>query len=258
MASTLATKIGRKVLGDHLKTAEPADPRYETYTNAKGKQKRRNRPMPEGLTKQEQKILGKIRRRARRLDRGFSLCGFRFGYTAILGLIPVVGDVADLSLSYYLVIKPATKCDLPNSLKQHMLFNQAVATGIGIVPIVGDIAYAAWKPNSRNAFLFEEFLIKRAAKGGAAAGHEHNQAAAQQTVQEAKAPGGASKKSSWWTANKATHSDGSPAGDRAHESHATSADLAAPSHAAQTYPAQPAPTPARAAQPATQQPTAMR
>jgi len=31
-----------------------------------------------------------VRRRAHYLDKGFSICGFRFGWTAILGLIPCV------------------------------------------------------------------------------------------------------------------------------------------------------------------------
>ncbi len=39
-----------------------------------------------------------------------------------------------------------------------MLFNNAVSAGVGLVPIAGDIILAAWKANSRNAALLEEFL----------------------------------------------------------------------------------------------------
>ena len=39
-----------------------------------------------------------------------------------------------------------------------MVGNQAVATVIGFVPIVGDIGIAIFKTNSRNAALLEEYL----------------------------------------------------------------------------------------------------
>ena len=39
-----------------------------------------------------------------------------------------------------------------------MLFNNAVSAGIGLVPIVGDVCIAAFKANSRNAALLEEYL----------------------------------------------------------------------------------------------------
>ena len=39
-----------------------------------------------------------------------------------------------------------------------MLFNNAVSAGIGLVPLVGDIALAVWKANSRNAKLLEEYF----------------------------------------------------------------------------------------------------
>jgi hypothetical protein len=39
-----------------------------------------------------------------------------------------------------------------------MVGNQAIATVIGFVPIVGDIGIAVFKTNSRNAALLEEYL----------------------------------------------------------------------------------------------------
>ena len=39
-----------------------------------------------------------------------------------------------------------------------MLVNNAISAGVGFVPFVGDIAIAAFKANSRNAALLEEFL----------------------------------------------------------------------------------------------------
>jgi hypothetical protein len=39
------------------------------------------RPPPPGLTKEEAKLLRKISRRAHYLDKGFHICGFKFGWT---------------------------------------------------------------------------------------------------------------------------------------------------------------------------------
>lgn len=39
-----------------------------------------------------------------------------------------------------------------------MLFNNLVSAGVGVVPFVGDLVLAAYKANSRNAALLEEFL----------------------------------------------------------------------------------------------------
>lgn len=39
-----------------------------------------------------------------------------------------------------------------------MLMNNAVSAGVGFVPLVGDIGIAAYKANSRNAALLEEYL----------------------------------------------------------------------------------------------------
>jgi len=42
-----------------------------------------------------------------------------------------------------------------------MLGNQAIATVIGFVPLIGDIGIAVFKTNSRNAALLEEYLRVR-------------------------------------------------------------------------------------------------
>ncbi|KAL8277549.1 hypothetical protein RQP46_009981 [Phenoliferia psychrophenolica] len=143
---------------------EPIDPHYETFTDSRGRTKSRKRGMPVGLSKKDERILRSVRRRAHYLDKaqGFSLCGFRFGWTAIFGLIPFAGDVVAFLLSYFLVLNKCREADLPVVLEQRMVFNQMISVGVGMVPLVGDIILAVWKTNSRNAALLEEFLIARA------------------------------------------------------------------------------------------------
>ncbi|GAA5877357.1 hypothetical protein JCM5296_002223 [Sporobolomyces johnsonii] len=181
MSSLIAKKVGRTVLGNQAANYEPPDPYRETYRDHKGRERRRKRKMPEGLSKRDERILRSVRRRAHYLDKGFSLCGFKFGWTAVLGLIPGAGDIAQFLLGYLLVLRKCREAELPVLLQQRMAFNQAVGLGIGLVPLVGDIMMAVWKANSRNAALLEDFLIRRAAKehagpgaagGGSAVGDE--------------------------------------------------------------------------------------
>ncbi|GAA6006792.1 hypothetical protein JCM11491_003182 [Sporobolomyces phaffii] len=185
MASYVAKKAGRKFLGSKAAEIEPQDPHYETYEDAKGKQRKRKRAMPQGLSKRDEKVLRSVRRRAHYLDKGFSICGFRFGWTAVLGLIPGAGDIAQFLLGFFLVLKKCKEAELPSSLVSRMTLNQMIGLGIGLVPLVGDIGMAAFKANSRNAGLLEDFLIRRSQSSGQ--GEE-------QLAQEAIAHGTISKK----------------------------------------------------------------
>ncbi|EGO24851.1 hypothetical protein SERLADRAFT_468764 [Serpula lacrymans var. lacrymans S7.9] len=157
-SSNYITKAGTKLFQKHLDQYAPADPLYESYTDNRGREKRRKRPVPPGLSPRDAKILKSVQRRAHYLDKGFSVCGFRFGWTFIIGIIPGAGDVADVSLNYILVVRKARQADLPAWLVRRMLLNNAVSAISGLVPVVGDVVLAMYKANSRNAALLEEFL----------------------------------------------------------------------------------------------------
>ncbi|KAF4609757.1 hypothetical protein D9613_012034 [Agrocybe pediades] len=156
--SAVLGKAGKKLFEKHLEKYAPADPLYEEYTTDNGKTKKRKRALPPGLSKRDAKILRKLMRRAHRLDKGFSILGFRFGWTFLIGLIPVVGDFTDITLNYFMIVRPARKLDLPSWLVQRMLANNAVSAAVGFVPFVGDVILGVFKANSRNVALVEEFL----------------------------------------------------------------------------------------------------
>ncbi|KAJ3562068.1 hypothetical protein NP233_g9806 [Leucocoprinus birnbaumii] len=151
-------KAGKKLFAKHMEQYAPADPLYETYMSEKGQEKRRQRAMPPGLSKRDARILKSVRKRAHYLDKGFNLCGFRFGWTFWIGLVPVVGDVTNFSLNHYLIIRKSKQADIPEWLFHRMELHNIISTGVGFVPMVGDVAMAVYKPNSRNAALLEEFL----------------------------------------------------------------------------------------------------
>ncbi|KAJ7094055.1 hypothetical protein B0H15DRAFT_831760 [Mycena belliarum] len=158
MTNKLLNKAGKALFEKHLKQYSPADPMYEDYTDDRGKIRKRRREIPQGLSKRDAKILKSVQRRAHYLDKGFSICGLRFGWTFVIGIIPGAGDVADVSLNYLLVLRKARKADLPPWLTRKMLANNAASALMGLIPLAGDVALAAFKANSRNAALLEEFL----------------------------------------------------------------------------------------------------
>lgn len=160
------------------------DPFYEYYKDTKGKEKRRKRQPPPGLTPHEEKVWRKIAKHAHRLDRGIRIAGFRFGYTAIIGFIPYAGTAANGVLNWSLVIKPAKEAfeyvrvpcrmrqgtndylySLPSGVVDRMKFNSLVGCAVNLVPLVGDIVLAAWGANARNVHLVERHLAKRAPSG---------------------------------------------------------------------------------------------
>jgi len=173
MTSYIAHKAGLSLFQRHLENYAPQDPLYETYVDNKGRTKRRKRELPPGLSARDAKILKSVKKRAHHLDKGFYICGIRFGWTFIIGIIPIVGDLTNAGLNHMFVIKKAKKAEIPRWLLHRMILNNIVSTGIGFVPVVGDVAMAAFKANSRNAALLEEFLRIR--------GEEYLKAAASRT-----------------------------------------------------------------------------
>jgi hypothetical protein len=60
------------------------------------KTKKRKKALPPGLSREDEKTLVKVKRRAYRLDMAFgNFCGMRVGWSSIIGIIPGIGDVLD-------------------------------------------------------------------------------------------------------------------------------------------------------------------
>lgn len=83
----------------------------------------------------------------------------------MIGLFPVVGDGADAALAL-MVLRECKKVDggLPGRIYSMMLLNIIIDLAIGFVPLVGDLADALYKCNTRNAILLEKYLRDKAAK----------------------------------------------------------------------------------------------
>ncbi|KAI8977904.1 hypothetical protein BDB01DRAFT_801122 [Pilobolus umbonatus] len=115
------------------------------------------------LTQEEQKILKRVKSRAYFLDRGVTCCCLQIGFDAFIGLIPVVGDLIGLLCALHL-IHMAMKADIPQELVTKMIINVVFDFLLGLLPIIGDLMDIMYKCNTKNAIIFENYLLKRRLK----------------------------------------------------------------------------------------------
>ena len=103
--------------------------------------------------------LERLRRFARLTDSRFRIpfTSIRFGVEPLLGLVPVVGDLAGLALSGYVVLE-ARRVQAPGLLQLRMLGNGAVDALGGLIPFAGDVFDLWFKANDRNVELLTHYL----------------------------------------------------------------------------------------------------
>lgn len=105
--------------------------------------------------------LGRLEALADLMDARFQIPGlpFRFGLDAIIGLIPVLGDTINLSVSGYIVAE-AVRLGARRRDIIRMLFNIFLDWLIGLVPIIGDIFDVTWKGNLRNIAILKKAIVR--------------------------------------------------------------------------------------------------
>jgi len=93
------------------------------------------------------------------LDSSIPLPGtpFTIGLEALIGLVPVVGDVVGVFLSSY-IVREAAALGVPRSILARMAFNVALEGLVGMIPLAGDVFDAAYKANQRNVRLLNAWL----------------------------------------------------------------------------------------------------
>jgi hypothetical protein len=99
--------------------------------------------------------LARARRLAKLLDAQFSIAGIKFGFDAIVGLVPAVGDTIALLAGLY-PIHVARKHQLGRDVEHRMIVNLAIDYFGGIVPIIGDLFDVSFKANLKNVALLEK------------------------------------------------------------------------------------------------------
>ena len=91
---------------------------------------------------------------ARVMDNQFVIpgLGWRFGLNAIIDLVPGIGDVATSLVAVYVLIS-AVRYRVPKITLLRMGVNIAIYFLGNLVPWIGDVFAAWWKPNIRNLKL---------------------------------------------------------------------------------------------------------
>lgn len=100
--------------------------------------------------------LDALRRWAVLLDSYFRVPGtqIRFGFDALLGLIPGLGDLSAPVFAAMILVQ-GVRMRLPVVVQARMVLNAAIDMLLGLVPVLGDLVDIAWKANLRNLALLE-------------------------------------------------------------------------------------------------------
>jgi len=106
-----------------------------------------------------------VRRRVeameRVLERSFTLPGTnqQFGLDALVGLVPVAGDVISAAMGLYLVWE-ARNLGMPKWQLARMTANVGFDSLLGVLPLAGDLLDFFYRSNSRNLKIIRKHLDK--------------------------------------------------------------------------------------------------
>ena len=105
---------------------------------------------------------------ARLMDSQFKIPGtnIRFGFDALIGLVPGVGDFSTFLVSGAMLMMLA-KNGASGYILSRMVLNITLDALVGSIPVLGDIFDVAFKANQRNMRLMHEHYVEGRYKGGA-------------------------------------------------------------------------------------------
>jgi hypothetical protein len=84
--------------------------------------------------------------------------GIRFGFDAIIGLIPGLGDLITSLISLY-ILAAARRYGVPRPTLMRMAFNIGVDSVVGSIPLLGDAFDVYWKANVMNVALLRRHVL---------------------------------------------------------------------------------------------------
>jgi len=121
--------------------------------------------LPRARPRTRQERIARVEALAVLLDTAFIVPGtnFRFGFDALVGLVPGIGDALTTALSLWLV-KEAHALGAPRHLIARMLGNIAIDGVVGAVPFLGDVFDLVWKSNRRNLYLLRRHIERESSR----------------------------------------------------------------------------------------------
>lgn len=110
-----------------------------------------------------QRTMKRLRGVARIFETAVTLPGgYRVGASALLGLAPVLGDVANAAVASYFIYE-GRRLGLPKRALAAMAGNVGLDLLLGITPLIGDVADSWFKANVRNLAIVEKHMARRTA-----------------------------------------------------------------------------------------------
>lgn len=107
------------------------------------------------------RYLRQINRMARLMDRAIPLpIVGGIGLDAVLGVVPVAGDVVGFAISSFIVIR-AAQLGVPESLISRLVAFQMTDLLLGALPVAGDVFDVAYHADEKSAALVREWLASR-------------------------------------------------------------------------------------------------
>jgi hypothetical protein len=119
-------------------------------------------------TPSREERLARIDALSRLLDTAFIIPGtsVRFGFDALIGLVPGIGDAITTVMALY-IVSEARALGAPPLLIARMLANVALDGLVGAVPVLGDAFDVAFRANRRNMALLRDHLDRARPRGTA-------------------------------------------------------------------------------------------
>lgn len=113
------------------------------------------------VSRDPQAVRGRVEAMEKLLERSFLIPGINrpIGLDSIVGLIPVVGDIATALMGAYIVWE-ARNLGMSKMQLTRMAANVGIDTALGAIPLAGDIFDFLWRSNSRNLRIIVKHLDK--------------------------------------------------------------------------------------------------
>jgi len=106
------------------------------------------------------------------MDRAFRIPGTRItvGLDALLGLLPIGGDVLTGLVQVGIVLVAMTRYKVPRAVAARMAANVLLDILVGSIPLLGDAFDVVFKANTRNLQLLNQVEQERQQHGSASTG----------------------------------------------------------------------------------------
>lgn len=113
------------------------------------------------VSRDPQSVRNRVEAMEKVLERAFVIPGVNrpIGMDSIIGLIPVVGDIATALMGAYIVWE-ARNLGMSKLQLTRMAANVGIDTALGAIPFAGDVFDFFWRSNTKNLKIIRKHLDK--------------------------------------------------------------------------------------------------